>query len=458
MALKPEDSCGGFRHSKVMEFINEKIAGHVNGPEFYHTNAFLSWEEVEDKLKAILEDSEVPSEAKEACAWSSLALGMRFAYRQSQLHARRVQWLQDFAKLHKSAAQSLATDLKELTTQQEMERKEAALRLRQTQANLAEMRKERDLLRWKLLRAELESPPEWAAEGPRVATVRRMRSEGAGEKEESAGAAVATPPTAGESSAALEETGERPEDEEEGAKTSKELGRSVVQLLGNLKHWYGPEKPHTSVPLLGHPGEWPVLALGLSPQVLHTYTLPTHFPQTVLPGLTLSSRQNILACPRGWLVDHRVFLPRGTHADPRIVVSAMCHGLVGWNMQFIKMQYVLLLSELSCKGCDNSVNVAPCDLQLSLAPLFSFRSLILFEDTEGQEMGQDRLSFFHPQVVLFLPGANSCSKVNDARPIQAYVHMNYSSYSTMPQASADHPQEAWKPDKLPIDPSCRFQA
>ncbi|XP_037368048.1 testis-expressed protein 13A [Talpa occidentalis] len=239
MALKPDDPCGGFRHSKVLEFINEKIAGHENGPEFYVANTFLSWDEVEDKLKDILEDSEVPSEAKEACAWSSLALGMRFAYRQSQLHARRVQWLQDFAKLHKSAAQSLATDVRELNTQQELERNEAALRLRQTQANLAEMRKERDLLRWKLLRAEMESPPDWAAEGPLVATVRRMKTEGTGEKEESVGAAATAPaatpaPTAGEASAVLEEAGEKPE-EEEGAMATKELGGGVVQP-GNLKH------------------------------------------------------------------------------------------------------------------------------------------------------------------------------------------------------------------------------
>ena len=36
----------------------------------------LSWEKVEDKLRAILEDRLVPSQAKEACAWSSLALGV----------------------------------------------------------------------------------------------------------------------------------------------------------------------------------------------------------------------------------------------------------------------------------------------------------------------------------------------------------------------------------------------
>lgn len=151
MALKPEDPSGGFQHGKVVDFINEKMAMHVKGPEFYLENTSLSWAEVEDKLRVILEDSAMPSEAKEACAWGSLALGVRFARRQGQLNACRVQWLHEFAKLHKSAARTLASDLKALTAQQEMERKEAAYQLQLTQAKLAKVQKERDLLRCKLL-------------------------------------------------------------------------------------------------------------------------------------------------------------------------------------------------------------------------------------------------------------------------------------------------------------------
>uniref|UniRef100_I3NHK9 Testis-expressed protein 13A n=1 Tax=Ictidomys tridecemlineatus TaxID=43179 RepID=I3NHK9_ICTTR len=151
MALKPEDPCSGFRHSKVVAFINEKMARHVKGPEFYLDNLTLSWEEVEDKIRTILEDSEMSSEAQEACAWGSLALGLRFACRQEHLQGHRVQWLQDFSKLHKSAAQALASELKQLTVQQEMERKEAAFQLRLTQAKLVEVQKECDLLKWKLL-------------------------------------------------------------------------------------------------------------------------------------------------------------------------------------------------------------------------------------------------------------------------------------------------------------------
>uniref|UniRef100_A0A8D2HU32 Testis-expressed protein 13 A-D N-terminal domain-containing protein n=1 Tax=Urocitellus parryii TaxID=9999 RepID=A0A8D2HU32_UROPR len=160
MALKPDDPCSGFRHGKVVAFINEKMARHVKGPEFYLDNLTLSWEEVEDKIRTILEDSEMSSQAQEACAWSSLALGVRFARRQGHLQGRRVQWLQDFAKLHKSAAHALASDLKQLGAQQEMERKEAAFQLRLAQTKLAEVQKERDLLRWKLLRARFATPRE----------------------------------------------------------------------------------------------------------------------------------------------------------------------------------------------------------------------------------------------------------------------------------------------------------
>ncbi|KAM9181111.1 testis-expressed protein 13A [Dugong dugon] len=166
MALNPEDPCGGFHHAKVVTFINEKIAGHVKGPEFYLENMSLSWEEVGDKLRAILEDSDVPSEAKEACTWGGLALGVGFVRRQSQLQGHRVQQLYNFAKLHRSAAQALAADLEELNAQQEPERKEAALQLQLLEASLAKVQKERDWLRWKLLQ-DVRAAPSSAPPLPR---------------------------------------------------------------------------------------------------------------------------------------------------------------------------------------------------------------------------------------------------------------------------------------------------
>nr|XP_004659018.2 testis-expressed protein 13B [Jaculus jaculus] len=162
MALNPEDFNSGFRHENVLTFINKQMARHWKGPEFYLENLSMSWEEVEDKLKGILEDTALPSEAHEACTWGSLALGVRFAYRQGLLHGHRVRWLHDFASMHKCAAQNLAADLKQLTGQLEMERKEAAFQLQLTQVKLSELQKERDLMRMKLfhaVRLPLDSHP-----------------------------------------------------------------------------------------------------------------------------------------------------------------------------------------------------------------------------------------------------------------------------------------------------------
>ncbi|XP_004064729.1 testis-expressed protein 13B [Gorilla gorilla gorilla] len=192
MALRPEDPSSGFRHGNVVAFINEKMARHTKGPEFYFENISLSWEEVEDKLRAILEDSEVPSEVKEACTWGSLALGVRFAHRQGQLQNRRVQWLQGFAKLHRSAALVLASNLTELKEQQEMECNEATFQLQLTETSLAEVQRERDMLRWKLFHAEL-APPQGQGQAtvfPGLATAGGDWTEGAGEQEKEAVAAA----------------------------------------------------------------------------------------------------------------------------------------------------------------------------------------------------------------------------------------------------------------------------
>ncbi|XP_028698008.2 testis-expressed protein 13B [Macaca mulatta] len=204
MALRPEDPSSGFRHSNVVAFINEKMARHTKGPEFYLENISLSWEEVEDKLWAILEDSEVPSEVKEACTWGSLALGVRFAHRQGQLQNRRVQWLQGFAKLHRLAAMVLASNLTEFKEQQEMECNKATFQLRITQTSLAEAQRERD--------KELASPRRQgqATVFPGLATARGDWTEGAGEQEKEAVAAAGA--AEGEGEERFAEAGPAPEE------------------------------------------------------------------------------------------------------------------------------------------------------------------------------------------------------------------------------------------------------
>ncbi|XP_044793538.1 testis-expressed protein 13A [Bubalus bubalis] len=246
MALKPEDPSSGFWHGKVMAFINERMSRHAKGPEFYLENLSLSWEKVEDKFKAILEDCQVPGQAKEACAWSSLALGMRFACRQNQLHGHRVQWLHDLAGLHKSAAHALASDLKLFVAQHEMECKETAFQLQQMQANLEKMRKERDQLRSKLFQAELESLRERAAKGPglAMATASGPETQGTSEEEEEEAGATATPAPASEAT-----RGERQEDAEgagaagaeEAEEAAEEMVVDIMQLLSDIY-----QKSHTS--------------------------------------------------------------------------------------------------------------------------------------------------------------------------------------------------------------------
>ncbi|OBS79147.1 hypothetical protein A6R68_18471, partial [Neotoma lepida] len=186
--MNPEDPTTGFRHGKVLKFINEQMSKHTKGPEFYTENLSLSWEEVEEKLKILLEDSEMSSGAREACAWSGLALGVRFAWRQGHLLGRRVQWLHDFASLQRSAAHVVAADLKKLTIQQEMERKESVFQLHLAHTKLAEVQRELDLMRLKLLHAELRAFPvaeiPVVTRAPAAAGRAQSKTKNAEEKEE----------------------------------------------------------------------------------------------------------------------------------------------------------------------------------------------------------------------------------------------------------------------------------
>nr|XP_025709484.1 testis-expressed protein 13B [Callorhinus ursinus] len=324
MSLKPDDPSSGFQHNSVVAFINGKMAGHTRGPEFYLENISLSWEEVENKLRDILEDSTVPSQAKDACAWSSLALGVRFARRQSQLHGHRVHWLHDFAKLHKSAAEALATDLKEFTEQQEMERKESAFRLRQTQANLAEIQKEQKLLRWKLLHQQLGCTREQgqASEEPGLATTSGAGTEGACEEEEESQAAATSVTAAGATGR------ERRQKDALGAEAAEELGGGLMHLVGAMdqkNYTTGPEShhhpslssslPHSHTPthaphppshLHPHPHPHPHPHLHLhhphqqqhSQQELHLRQLPRGGPLMVASGLMGGPREQTLKNPK----------------------------------------------------------------------------------------------------------------------------------------------------------------
>ncbi|KAM8752383.1 testis-expressed protein 13B [Rhynchonycteris naso] len=239
MALRPEDPSSGFRHGSVLAFINEKIARHVKGPEFYLENISVPWMEVEDKLKGIVEDTAMTNEAKEACTWASLALGVRFACRQDQLHAFRVQRLHDYTRLHKSASQALASGMRELSERHEEERREADSQLRMTQAELSVVQKEKELLKWKLFQAEMKSAWEWqeTKEEPSLATFSMFETKGADEEKDKAWPAVTTTATGAAEGKGRHEDDQGMEEVEgvkgvEGAKAIEELGGDLPQLHG----------------------------------------------------------------------------------------------------------------------------------------------------------------------------------------------------------------------------------
>ncbi|XP_066213953.1 testis-expressed protein 13B [Saccopteryx leptura] len=248
MAMRPEDPSTGFQHGSVLAFINEKMARHVKGPEFYLENISLSWTEVEDKLKGIIEDTAMTSEAKEACTWASLALGVCFACKQGQLHAFRVQRLHDYIRLHKSASQALATGMRELTERYEAERREADSQLRMTQAELSMAQKEKELLKWKLFQAEMKSAWECqkTPEEPSLATCSVFGTKGADEEKYKAWPAVTTT-----AAGAAEGKGRHKDDQGmvkvEGVK-SVEGAKAVEELGGDLPQLYGPvgQKTHIS--------------------------------------------------------------------------------------------------------------------------------------------------------------------------------------------------------------------
>ncbi|KAK2494167.1 hypothetical protein MC885_019947 [Smutsia gigantea] len=223
-----EDPSSGFQHSNVVAFINDKMAEHAKGPEFFLANASLSWKEVEGKLKAILEDSTLPNEAKEACAWSSLALGIHFACKQGQSDRYRAQRLRDLIRLYRSAALVLASKLQELTEQQEVDHKDTAFQLWLAKANLVQVERERDLLGQKLLQMDLEAAQTQVTEEPGLATTNGTGTEGAGEEEDHVGTAAATVTTAGT------EGGRKLKDAKM-AETTMEPAGDQVQLPGTVE-------------------------------------------------------------------------------------------------------------------------------------------------------------------------------------------------------------------------------
>ncbi|XP_008562507.1 PREDICTED: basic salivary proline-rich protein 2-like [Galeopterus variegatus] len=150
MAVDFGDHASGFRHREVIKFINNEVLMNGGGPDFYLAFRSRPWNEVEDQLRAILTDPQVPRSLKRVCTWSGLALSVRVAARQQEQQSCRIRQLQQQVEEREAATWALATQLQRLR----MERDESVQQLRATQAALQQAKDERDMLRRKLLRAE----------------------------------------------------------------------------------------------------------------------------------------------------------------------------------------------------------------------------------------------------------------------------------------------------------------
>nr|XP_002720414.2 putative testis-expressed protein 13C [Oryctolagus cuniculus] len=168
MAVDFGDHASGFRHNEVIRFINDEVLMNGGGPEFYVAFRSRSWNEVEDRLQAVVVDPQVPRALKRACAWSALALGVRAAARQREQQAISLHQLLEQVEEREAASLALASELQRLRE----EREGVTAQLRYTQAALQQATDERDLMRWRLLQAEKSSQacqlPQEVVQGPRV--------------------------------------------------------------------------------------------------------------------------------------------------------------------------------------------------------------------------------------------------------------------------------------------------
>ncbi|XP_048192751.1 testis-expressed protein 13D-like [Perognathus longimembris pacificus] len=151
MAIDFGDPKSGFRHSEVITFINEEVLGNGGGPDFYLTFRSRSWNDIEDGLKSVVADSQVPRTIKRACAWSALALGVRMAAKQRERLARRIRRLQEQVDQREESTWALASEL-ELLRQ---EREEVVSRLRNARDNLQQTLLEQKHLRQRLFHFDL---------------------------------------------------------------------------------------------------------------------------------------------------------------------------------------------------------------------------------------------------------------------------------------------------------------
>ncbi|XP_005614601.3 testis-expressed protein 13D [Equus caballus] len=150
MAMDYGDHASGFRHNEVIKFINNEVLMNGGSLDFYMAFRSRPWNEVEDQLLAVVDDPQVPSPIKRACAWSALALSVRVAARQQEQQARLVRRLQVQLEERDTAFWALTSQLQQLR----QEREEMAAQLHCARAALHQAQNECDMLRGRLLQVE----------------------------------------------------------------------------------------------------------------------------------------------------------------------------------------------------------------------------------------------------------------------------------------------------------------
>ncbi|XP_069320302.1 testis-expressed protein 13D-like [Eulemur rufifrons] len=150
MAVEFGDHASGFRHNEVIRFINNEVLMNGGSPDFYVAFRSRPWSEVEDRLRAVVADPQVPRALKRACAWSALALSVRLGARQQEQHTRRVRRLQEQVEERELASWTMVAELQRLRG----ERDDVAMQLQFTWAALQQAVSEREMLRGRLLQVQ----------------------------------------------------------------------------------------------------------------------------------------------------------------------------------------------------------------------------------------------------------------------------------------------------------------
>nr|XP_021532139.1 putative testis-expressed protein 13C [Aotus nancymaae] len=150
MAMNFGDHASGFCHSDVIKFINDEVHTNGGGLAFYMAFHSRPWNEVEDRLRAVVTDPNVPRSIKRACTWSALALRVRAAVRQREQLLYQVRQLQGHVEERQAASWALTSQLEQLR----LEREAATTQLHFTQAALQQALNERNGLCGRLREVE----------------------------------------------------------------------------------------------------------------------------------------------------------------------------------------------------------------------------------------------------------------------------------------------------------------